>query len=405
MDRIGMTGTPLRIAHVLPWPTVGGVEHGTLRLIAGLDKDRFGSIAFCAGGGTEVADLFESHGVPTAGYLPVEPSLTRPGFASATRALAREFRQRGIDIVHCADLLGAFHAGPAARLAGCGLLCHVRCAYPELTWRQRLFLRPVQRWLFVSHATRAAFAMPTPDARSTVLHDAVDVPRAPRDSTEARAVLKAFGVPERARIIGMVARVAPIKDFQTLALAIRSVVSVEPSIHVVVVGDTSGTASYRTHFAAVQRMLQDLGVSDHFTFTGFRPDVQLLMSTFEIVTLVTHSEGLPLVLLEAMAMGKPVVATAVGGIPEIVRPGETGLLHERGNAAELAAAYGALLAEPELAARLATAAEHMVRGQFSTARFSAALESVYESTAEARTGVRRTGTFAAAVSRRSGATS
>jgi glycosyltransferase involved in cell wall biosynthesis len=377
-----MTGARLRIAHVLPWPTVGGVEQGTLRLVDGLDTDRFDNIAFCVQGGTQVVDLFEDHGIRTAVYPAVEPSITRPGFASATRALASRLRRGGVDIVHCADLLAASYAGAAARLAGCKLICHVRCAYPDLTWRDRLFLRPVQRWIFVSHATRAAFAIRTPESRSAVIHDAVEVPHDARCSAEARAVLRAFGVPEHARIIGMVARVAPIKDFETFAKAVHKVISVEPRVHVVVVGDNSGAASYREHYASVQRMLDELGVSAHFTFTGHRSDVQALMSMFEIATLVTHSEGFPLVLLEAMALGKPVVATAVGGIPEIVRSGETGLLHAPGNVEELASAYMALLNDSALASSFSATAERMVREQFSRARFHAALESVYDSLTE-----------------------
>jgi glycosyltransferase involved in cell wall biosynthesis len=354
-----MSQKRLRIAHVLPWPTVGGSEHGVLRLAACLDPTRFDSLMYCVAGGDSVRDLF-ADAFETATYPAVEPSFRRPiPHLRAGFALARDLRRRAIDVVHCADVQAAFHVGVAARLAGTLLVCHVRCSYPFFSRRDRQFLRPVQQWVFVSKSTWGEFGHQVSPERGTVLYDAAEPPSGAGSES---ADLVALGVPRDARIIGMVARVAPIKDFETLAKAAVKVIDREPSAHFIIVGDKDGSESYRSHYARIDALLQELNVRSHFTFTGFRKDVRSIAEQFEVAALVTHSEGLPLVLLESMRLGKPTVTTAVGGVREVVKHGENGLLHRHGDADDLASALLTMLANPDVAARLATnAAAHVAR--------------------------------------------
>jgi glycosyltransferase involved in cell wall biosynthesis len=309
----------------------------------------------------------------------VEPSFRRPvPHLRASCAMARDLRRRGIDVVHCADLLAAYHVGVAARLAGTLLVCHVRCSYPDVSRRDRQFLRPVQQWVFVSKSTWKEFGHRVPPERGSVLYDTAELPSgAASESTD----LSALGVPPDARIIGMVARVAPVKDYETLARAAVKVIEREPRAHFVIVGDTAGAESYRRHYAQVNAMLYDLGIRRHFTFTGFRRDVRSIMECFDVAVLATHSEGLPLVLLEAMSLGKPVVATAVGGIPEVMRHGENGLLHRPRDPNHLAAALLSILDDPLLAARLGRNGAAHVREQFGAAAFTARVNGFYSTLA------------------------
>jgi glycosyltransferase involved in cell wall biosynthesis len=210
-----------------------------------------------------------------------------------------------------------------------------------------------------------------------VVYDAAEAPPAAKSDEQTSRRIRQMGVPDKARIIGMVARVAPIKDYETLARAAQIVVRSEPRAHFLIVGDHSGAATYRAHYAEVTRLLAQFRVEHHFTFTGFQEDVGCFMRSFEVAVLVTHSEGLPLVLLEAMSLGKPVVATAVGGIPELVRHGETGLLHAHRNSTQLADAILRLLAEPVEAARLVEGASARIGTHFSRVAFTRGILDVY----------------------------
>ncbi|MBA2670112.1 MAG: glycosyltransferase family 4 protein, partial [Gemmatimonadetes bacterium] len=239
---------PLRVAHILPWPTVGGVEHATLRMARYLKS--VDSVAFCLDGGGQVTRLFAENGYETAEYSGVEPSFRHPGeYIRASRSLARELRSRRIDVIHCSDLLAAYFAGLAGRLAGIPVTSHVRCQFDEISRRDRVFLRFIQRWIFVSRSTWETFGVKVPDHRGAVVHEAID--REPYvDGTATRKdVLEEFGLRPDARLIGMVARVAPIKDYDTLLRAAARVVAEDPRAHFLIVGDNSGASTYRQHQA------------------------------------------------------------------------------------------------------------------------------------------------------------
>ena len=124
-------------------------------------------------------------------------------------------------------------------------------------------------------------------------------------------------------------------------------------------------------------MLEESGVAPYFVFTDFRRDVNRLVSAMDIFVLSTHFEGLPLVILEAMAQAKPVVATAVDGIPEIVVDGKTGLLHRHGDDAHLAAQILALLKDEKRAENLSQAGRLFVERNFSKERFAANMKNMY----------------------------
>jgi len=149
-----------------------------------------------------------------------------------------------------------------------------------------------------------------------------------------------------------------------------------PEARFMVVGDYE--EANREHYEEVRRALEDEGVASRFVFTGFRTDVSRLMSAFDVFVLCTHFEGLPLVILEAMARGRPVIATAVDGIPEIVIEGRTGLLHPHGDAETLAARLLSLLRDEALRARVGKAGREFVKMEWSRERFAANMVGLYE---------------------------
>jgi glycosyltransferase involved in cell wall biosynthesis len=370
------------IAHVMPWAAVGGTEHATLRIARATGGAGFGHVMFCRRDAPEVRDFFEAEGFETVAYDLIEPSYRRAHvYARDSYRLAREFRRRRVDVVHCADVTAAFSGGLSGRMAGARVVSHVRNRHDGLSRRDQSFLRLVGKFVFVSEDTRRKFDYKVGPRRGVVVYDGLDV--GPDVSAEDVAdVRREFNLGEGVKLVGMVARVSPQKDFPTLVRAAARVVAARPETRFMIVGDYE--EANRDHYEEVLRALADAGVESHFIFAGFRTDVARLMSAFDVFVLCTNFEGLPLVILEAMAHGRPVVATAVDGIPEIVLDGKTGLLHPHGDDEALAAHLVALLGDDAYAARLGGAGREFVKMEWSRERFAADMVRLYRDVLGAR---------------------
>jgi glycosyltransferase involved in cell wall biosynthesis len=372
----GKSNRKLTVAHFMPWSAIGGVEVATLRLVDAT-KEQFHHIAFCLADATAVRGSFEDLGIETITYAPPEPSL-RHGiqFYKASRIVARQIRQARVDIVHFADEKAAYHNSLAALLSRSRRICHLRVSYPHLSLRSRLCLIPVQSFIFVSKEAKESFAISLPVRKARVIYDAVEVPTG--DMTESNAeVRREFGVPDGSTLVGMVARVSPQKDYFTLVSAAAEVLERFPAARFLIVGDNSLVALNRDHYGKVLQKLNELGIADKFIFTGHRSDVIRLIAAMDICVLCTHREGFPLSILETMAMQKPVVATAVGGIPEIINNDLTGYLHQHENSKELAGAIIYLIEDPRKASQIGLAAYEHVRVNYSRQKFSDEISKAY----------------------------
>ena len=375
--------SPHRIAHILPFPELGGTEHGTLRIAKALDQSRFTNVVFHLPEAEPVRALFAENGLPCTPYEPAVPSYrSAAGYLRSSLKLARAFKQHQVDLVHCADLLAAHHAALAGRLAGIPVLCHIRSRFDAVSRRDCSFLWPVQRFVFVSRNTWEHFACAVRDSRGMVVYDGIDVPLAADAGKDRESVGREFNIPEQAPILGMLARVAPQKDFATLARAAARILEVEPETRFLIAGDYTGPGN-REHYQLVRRELETCGVAGSFIFTGYRQDVSRLLNAIDVFVLSTHKEGLPLVILEAMARAKPVVATAVDGVPEIIEDGETGLLFPHEDHEQLAAHIIGLLRDRQWASRLGEAGLRLVHTRFSTEQFGASMNAVYTALLEA----------------------
>lgn len=373
-----MSEARYNIAHILPWPYVGGTEHATLRIARTLESDQFHSVAFCPGETSLVRTLFNQSGVETAAYKAVEPSYRRPtSFVNAQRELARELKRRKIDLVHCSDMLAGHYAVLAGKLARIPVLCHVRCCFDHISARDQILLRLVDRFAFVSKDVWKRFGLRVSPKNGVVLYDGIEVGQNGNNPEAAERLRINLNLPAGAKVIGMVARVTPAKDYTTLIKAAAQVVSKAPGAHFLIVGDYSESDLNRRHYEEVKRMLADQKLEQHFTFTGHRDDIGELVGAMDIFVLSTHTEGLPLVILEAMAHAKPVIATAVGGIPEIVVHEENGLLHQHQDDRALARQILDLLGDREHASRLGHAGRQFVRSRFNERQFASRVRNLY----------------------------
>ena len=377
----------MRILHVFPFLGVGGTEIATRRIIDGVRPFGIESRALLLRPTAELTEYLHDAGIPCAVADPVpEPSIRHGvSFLRQSRALARSFGD--VDLVHCADVLAAYYTALAGRLAGVPVLTHVRNRLPALPRRDRLFIGASTHFAFVSASTRDQFPMQIPKARTTIVYDGID-PAENADLAEreeaARAVRTEFGIPPDAAIASMFARINPQKDYETLVRAAAILRRSHPRLRLVIVGDFQNVANNRQHYAQVRRLIAEAGVDDQFLFAGFREDTRRIMLASDICVLCTNFEGLPLVILEAMSLGRPCVATSVDGIPEALDHGRTGLLHRHRDADDLAGCLARLLDDITFAERLGAAGREEVRQRFGNERFSRDMHALYQRLAGGR---------------------
>ncbi len=361
----------MRIVHILPFPEIGGTEIGQVNLMLASRRLGVDAFALVPEGGDAVAGYVRAAGFEAFPYAVPQPSFRHGArFWRESGELAAFLHERKATAMHCANVLGAYHCALAGRRAGIPVIGHVRGRFEELPFREKVFMRWVDRWAFVSRSTWDRFCIPVKEELGDVVYDGVSFAAVPEDA--GTGVRAEFGLSGDTVIVGMVARVAPQKDFETLIRSAATLSIRFPAMRFLMVGDLDPL-----HYPRVRRWLEEHQVADRFLFTGFRRDIARLMKAMDVAVLSTHGEGLPLVLLEAMSHSRPVVATGLDGILEVVEDGRTGLLVPHGDAAALAEAIGRLVSDPALARRLGEAGRRTVETKFSQQAFEQSVERLY----------------------------
>ncbi len=370
------------VAHVIhSGKIIGGTETATLRIAQKTDESAFRSVVLFPSDEPSkdgpARQIFEEAGFETGEYAKAEPSFRRPlNYVTASRSIAREIKQRNIHLVHCSDVLAAYYASLGGRLAGVPVLCHVRNRIEEISFRDQNFLRPVSHWAFVSQDTWDHFPYKVRSERGTVLYDGIDL--TPLCSNDERNEYRTeWQVPKEATVVGMIARVAPQKDYETLIRAAAEILKVEPNVRFMIVGDHTEAEAHREHFDSIRKELGRFRLEKYFIFTGFQSNVTKFLDLMDIFVLSTNAEGLPLVIIEAMARKKPIVATAVDGVPEIVVDGETGFLVPHKDHLSLSSRVLTLIQDPSLADQFGGAGLRAAQTTWSSERFGDDLNNLY----------------------------
>lgn len=273
----------------------------------------------------------EEHGLETAVL-----AADTPRVAAMARELAGLLGRAGASLVCChgfkADLIGLM----AARRAGLPAISVSR-GWTRETWKVRAYeaidracLRRMDRVVCVSHgqATRVRNARVAAE-RVVVIPNAVRADRFLEPDPSARAELLALFPRPPARIVGSAGRLSPEKGFGVLVEA-AAVVASDPGVGFVHFGD--GVLR-----EPIARRIEELGLRDRFILAGFRGDLDRFFPHWDLMVLPSFTEGMPNVVLEAFAAGVPVVATAVGGTPELVADGVNGYLVAPGDPDAIAA--------------------------------------------------------------------
>jgi len=281
------------------------------------------------------------------------------------RQLARE---RSIDIVHAHDYKADFYATLLARLEGAKAVATVH-GWPVRTLRERAVYYPADRRLLrrfalvfaVSEDLREQLIAAGVEAgRIETLPNAVDVDLFRPDATRRAKVRGEWGVGENEKVIGSLGRLDPEKRPDLLIEAFATVAARLPGARLVIAGGQARGTS-------IESLAQRHGVAERVLVLGHRPDAEDVLRGFDVFVQASDSEGSPYSLLEAMASGTPVVATAVGDVPSIIRGSVDGLLVPKGDAAALAAAIEEIVRSPVVARSRAEAARARITAERSLA--------------------------------------
>jgi len=213
-----------------------------------------------------------------------------------------------------------------------------------------------------------------PERRFHVVYNAVDLERAASAAGNAQAFRKRFGIPADRLVVTQVSWLIPEKGVDDFLSAARQVVAVEPRAHFVLAGDG-------THQPNLEKLARELGIESQLTLTGpvVDPLAEGLFAASDVVCLFSRwEEVFGYVNAEAMACGKPLVGTRVGGIPEIIQDGITGFVVERRDVKTMAARILELLRDPELRRRMGAAGRQACGEKFNLKKNTAQLLEIYK---------------------------
>jgi L-malate glycosyltransferase len=356
---------------------IGGAERVLFKMIELLPAETFRSSLLTFRTNDE-ADLTQVH-CPVY-VMPLKRTYDWNALKVA-RQIRKFVRQEKVSIVHTFFETSDLWAGPIAKLSGCPVLISSRRDLGILrsqrhTIGYRLLRRMYDSVLAVSPQVRDFCIQQDglDPARVQTLFNGLDMDYLSASKAESRTALrKQFNIPEEAPVITSVGNIRKVKGIDVLVEAAAQVSKTHPSAIFLVVG----RKSEEEHCRELEARVASLGLSANFRFLGSREDVFPILRMSDIFCLPSRSEGLSNALIEAMACRLPCVATDVGGNPEVLTHGESGLLVPSEDSAALARALLQLLSDRSLAARIGLRGESVVQIRFTSQAMMNTLVSVY----------------------------
>jgi len=372
-----VAAAPVTVLHVISTLLPGGTEMAMLRLIRSMDRGRWRfRVAWLDGDPALAAEVEEA-----TGAAPIPIGLRGKVDPRALVRLVRAIRETGAGLVHTQMDLADYYGAFAARAAGVAVVCTKQNAdefRTRRTWKRPPFLilehlayAAADAVIVVSHGLVDFLdrAEGLPRHKTVVIGNGVDpaIATGAPGRAEARRIL---AVPDDVALLGTVGRLAEQKGQAWLIRALPAIRAAAPGTRLLIAGDGPLRAALEDEAART-------GVADAVTFLGHRPDVATVLAAIDLFVLPSLWEGLPLALLEAMAMARPIVAARAVGIEETVGDGVEGLLVPPRDAAALAAAVVRVLQDPGLGRRLAEAGRRRVIERHAQVAVAERVDAVY----------------------------
>jgi glycosyltransferase involved in cell wall biosynthesis len=295
--------------------------------------------------------------------------------------LRQAMRAHQTDVIHCQhsrDLGTVVPAKQLSRLHPPLLLSKRVGSYiSKKDLYHRYIYREIRMVLAISEVIRKNVinTTPVPPERVMTFHDAVDTVRFSPGAADHFAVRRELGIADESLLVGFVGRFSPGKGVEELLHAAQMLRASHPDVRYLIVGEAShGEEAYA---ASIHRLAAGLGLGDLVIFSGYRSDVPAVMASFDMLAFPSHAESFGVVLIEAMAMEKPVVSTNCDGVLDIVVDGETGIRVPPKDAPAFARGLEELMTHAELRDRYGAAGRRRVLEHFDQGRQLQKLEEIY----------------------------
>ena len=368
-QRSTRTGT-LRILYLLETGGPGGAERMLLDLAANMGSGWQAVI------GVMKAGWLRAQALSAALPCVMVGDNGRPD-REILKRLVETVEAEDIAVLHAHEFYMSMIGTVVSALTGIPLVVtiHGKSYYPDKRRRRvacRVMARRAAALMVVSNDLRRFFCktIGTPLDRVRVIHNGIDLRGHSAPRHRNLELLESVSIPRDAKIVGAVGNLYPVKGHLDLIRAAKTIVAQRPTTHVVIFGRGA------LHDDLVAQA-EALGIRKHVHLLGYRDDVKEWLGALDVFTMPSRSEGMPLSLLEAMAAGAPPVVTRVGGMPEVVKDGENGFMVPPGDVAALADRLAVLLDNPDLAARMGTAARSHIVDHFSVERMAGEYRAVY----------------------------
>jgi glycosyltransferase involved in cell wall biosynthesis len=380
-------GRRIRILRIITRLNTGGPAVYLSTLCRGLSPSRYEQwlVTGIEGPGEQsMLPTLESQGIRpiTLSGMVGTPSVGFRDLAAVARVrqLIRDLRPDIIEThLSKAGLVGRV----AAALEGSALVLHVYHGHvlagyfgAAKTWvarrAERALARVSDHLLAVSPRVKSDLVSygVAPADRISVIEPGVDLDTLQSCRESRGALRRELGVAPDVPLVGIVGRLCPIKNHDLFLEVAARIAAVLPGVRFLVVGD--GELG-----SAIRARAHRLGLSNRVIFAGWRSDLAQVYSDLDVLVSCSHNEGMPISLIEAMAAGCPVLATNVGGVPDLIDDHQTGLLVPDRDPSRLTATLLGLLQDGELARGLAASAQSHVRARFGTSRFVADMDELY----------------------------
>ncbi len=354
MARPTVSAGSKRIAFVCFSRSLGGLELTTLRLaVAMKNRGNFSLVV-----GPHSSPLNAQASDKGLAVHALEPRLKYGDVLAALqlRRILKEYRIHVVILTQSKDLHLAALASQAFPELKIIFYQQMDSGYNKRDPLHSWVFSRIARWFTLTEGMKENVTTFTkmPEGKVEVVPLGIDLQQFNPKKYSKSAARKAFGLPAGRPIIGVMGRLDPQKGQEVLLRAVPALLRKHPKLHIVLAGDeTAGEPGYKSR---LEQLCETLAIRSKVTFLPFTGDVPRFMAALDVFVLPSYAETYGLVVIEAMAMGCPAVATMAGGVPEIIEDGKTGLLVSPRNQQELAEAMHRILTKPSLRSTMVRAA-------------------------------------------------
>ncbi len=363
-----------KILHIVEDLQIGGLEKILASIVLSLDPSKYDPQVWCLTMGGQVADELIKRGISVR-------ILGLNGYYNLLRiaALARMMKKEKFHIIHTHGYFAGTFGRLAAILAGVPvIIAHIHSTYYEYGRRNLLIERflslftdriiciskAVERFITVNEKIRKE--------KTRLIYNAVTPPDKLLDDHMKKNIRASLGLDAGAVVIAVVASLTANKGHGILLTAFRDIFMSHPSVRLLIIGD----GPLREQIEASTRQLM---IDQAVVFTGIRKDVFDLLQIADIFVLPTQiREGLGVALIEAMAVGLPVIGTSIGGIPEVIQEGVNGFLVSPGSTEQLAEAIRMLVDDQALRTGMGIRGRQVYEEKFTMSKMTELVETMYD---------------------------